>query len=188
MTDSTEDLAEQAPANEGLAQLSQLATDLYLAEVRAAETAEVAKTASENVRRIAEGLIPDLMDELGIEEFKTTSGIKLSIKPSYRASILKARREEAFAWLDENGEGDMIKHTIAAGFARDKTDEANELRERLESEGLNVKDEQKVESSTLKAWVKRMLEEGNTFPMDLFGAGVVDIAKITARPESMFGE
>lgn len=187
MTDPR-DLADVAPANEGLAQLSQLATDLYLAEVRAAECAEVAKAANENVRRIAEGLIPELMAELGMEEFKTTSGISLSIKPSYRASILKARREEAYAWLDENGEGDMIKHSIVAGFARGQDESADELRERLEGEGFNVKDEEKIESSTLRAWVKRMLEEGKMIPMDLFGAAKVDIAKITARPESMFGE
>tara|TARA_R110002167_G_scaffold143958_2_gene333660 strand:- start:15206 stop:15769 length:564 start_codon:yes stop_codon:yes gene_type:complete len=187
MTDPR-DLADVAPANEGLAQLSQLATDLYLAEVRAAECAEVAKEANENVRRIAEGLIPDLMAELGIEEFKTTNGIKLKINPSYRASILKARREEAFAWLDENGEGSMIKHSIVAGFARDQDDEASSLMERLEADGFNVKDEEKVESSTLRAWVKRMLEEGKMIPMDLFGASKVDIAKITARPEEMFGE
>jgi len=187
MTDPR-DLADAAPANEGLAQLAQLATDLYLAEVRATETAEVAKEAAANVRRIAEGLIPELMQELGLEEFKTTSGIKLSIAPSYRASILKARREEAFAWLDENDEGGMIKHQIVTGFGRDQEDAANELREKLEAEGFTVKDEQKIESSTLRAWVKRMLEEGKTIPMDLFGASKVDIAKITARPEEMFGE
>tara|TARA_R110000737_G_scaffold47134_7_gene67079 strand:+ start:1275 stop:1847 length:573 start_codon:yes stop_codon:yes gene_type:complete len=190
MTDSNDysQFIEQAPKTEGLASLAQLATDLYLAEIAAAEAAELAKEAQQKVLNISQHRIPELMTELGMSEFTTTSGIKLKIAPSYRASIPKARRAEAHAWLDENNEGGMIKHNVMVGFARDSGDAAAMLMNELEDKGFNVRDEEKVESTTLRAWVKKQLEAGADIPMDLFGASKQDIAKITAKPETMFGE
>ena len=82
----------------------------------------------------------------------------------------------------------MIKHNVLVGFARDSGDAAAMLMNDLVDKGFNVKDEEKIESSTLRAWVKRQLESGADIPMDLFGASKQDIAKITAKPETMFGE
>jgi len=188
MTNDYSDFIDSAPDTAGLAQLSDLATDLYLAELAAAEAAEKAKEAQAKVTHISERLIPELMASLGMAEFVTTNGIKLKIDDVYRASIPKARREEAHAWLEANGEGGMVKHNVVANFARDQQEEARALRAQLEADGLNVSDEQKVESSTLRAWVKRQLEAGAEIPMDLFGAGKIERAKIKAKPESMFGE
>tara|TARA_R110000737_G_scaffold130655_1_gene162662 strand:+ start:642 stop:1214 length:573 start_codon:yes stop_codon:yes gene_type:complete len=190
MTDSNDysKFIETAPDTDGLASLAQLATDLYLAEISAAEAAEAAKDAQQKVLNISQHRIPELMTKLGMSEFTTTNGIKLKIAPSYRASISKARKGEAHAWLDENGEGGMIKHNVLVGFARDSGDAAAKLMNDLEDKGFNVKDEEKIESSTLRAWVKRQLESGADIPMDLFGASKQDIAKITAKPETMFGE
>jgi len=188
MTNDYSKFIDDAPDTDGLATLSSLATDLYLAEIAAAEAAEAAKEAQAAVRNIAEHRIPELMTQLGMAEFTTTSGIKLKVAPSVRASIPKARREEAHHWLDEHDEGGMIKNNVIVGFARDQGEDADHLIRELEDDGFNVKNEQKVESSTLRAWVRKQLEAGADIPMDLFGASKVDIAKITAKPESMFGE
>lgn len=188
MTNDYSKFIESAPSSDGLAQLSELTTDLYLAEIAAAEAAEAAKEAQAKVRDIAEHRIPELMIQLGMSEFTTTNGIKLKINDVYRASIPKARRDEAHAWLDEHDEGGMIKNNVIVGFGRDQGEAAGSLLTDLTNQGFNVKNEEKVESSTLRAWVKRQLEAGADIPMDLFGAAQIKQAKITARPESMFGE
>tara|TARA_R110002167_G_scaffold93122_2_gene249844 strand:+ start:39710 stop:40261 length:552 start_codon:yes stop_codon:yes gene_type:complete len=176
------------PSSDGLAQLSQLAADLYLAETFAVEAMAIAKLRQQEADHIANVLIPELMEELGMEEFKTTSGIKLGIRDVYRASIPAARREEAYAWLDSQNEGSMIKHSVVTGFPRDRAEAAETLRAKLEAEGYTVKSAQKIEPATLKKWVKDRLEAGEVVPMDLFGAARFKQAKITARPESPFGE
>ena len=105
-----------------------------------------------------------------------------------RASIPVARRPEAHEWLTDQGHGDLIKRNVTVGFGREESEAAQALFDQLVGDGLKVKDEQKVEPSTLKKFVKDQLEEGNAIPLDLFGAVQFRQAKITAKPKSEFGD
>jgi len=179
---------EDAPKTDDLKELSELATELYLAELELAQKQEEAKAAQKKVQDIAEYQIPDKMMEIGILEFTTTSGIKLKIKDVVRTSIPLALREEAYKWLQDRGHGDLIKHNIVVGFGRDEEDAAKEFLTELDAKGMRTKDERKVESATLRKFVTDMLAEGSEVPKDLFGVYQFRQAKITGKPESQFGE
>jgi len=178
----------EAPSTDRLAELSSLANDLYLAELDVVERKRELEEAQAKADDISQQQIPQLMESIGIEEFTTTSGVKLSIKDIIRAAPPAARRAEAYAWLKEHGYGDLIKHNIIVGFGRDEEQDANDLAADLERKGLRTKDELKVESQTMKKFVKDRLAAGQAIPMDLFGVRQFKQAKITAKPESAFGD
>jgi len=183
-----EEFTTEAPDSGGLAQLSDLANDLFLAELKLLEAQEKVREAQEGVRDIAEQQIPELMDELGMASFETKSGIKLVTKDVIRASIPKIRREEAYKWMSERGHGDLIKHNVSIAFGRAEGEKAAETIATLQAKGLNVKDEKKVESSTLRKFVGDLLEDGAEVPMDLFGASQFRKASIKSKPATIFGD
>ena len=182
MTEATPDYSDfqEGPGEGQLAELSKLADQQADAEREVARLeAELAK-AKDRHRSISEQELPAMMDELGMEEFKTTSGIKIKVAEIIRASIPKARAEEAFTWLDENGHASIIKRLFAVSFGRHEEKWARkfaaDLRRRKRE--LIVADIKKVESSTLRAFVKAQLEEGVDLPMELFGVFRQRVSKI----------
>ena len=50
-------------------------------------------------------VIPTMMTEMNISKFSLSDGAGVEVKPVYGASILKAKQEEAFNWLRNNGLG-----------------------------------------------------------------------------------
>lgn len=183
-----EQFTSESPDSTQLAQLGDLANDLFLAELKLLEAQEKSREAQEVVRNIAEQQIPELMDLLGLASFETKSGVKLTVADVIRASIPKVRREEAYKWMDEAGFGGLVKHNVTVMFGRDEGPEAVSLIASLEKSGLRVKDEKKVESSTLRKFVGDLLSDGKKIPMDLFGAAQFRKAKIVSRPATVFGD
>lgn len=156
------------------------AVDEYLDAVAAAAEAEAAfKEKKALVRRYEEHLIPEAMREAGVTETKLTSGYTVKIKSDVRASIPKAKEAEAFAWLESNGQGGMIKRTVEVPFAMGEEDRVRELMDDLQAREFSCGARKKVESSTLRSFVRRQLEDpANKFPMDLFGASTFDKADV----------
>ena len=101
-------------------------------------------------RELAEHKIPELMESLGQEILRTTSGITVELKENVYARIPKKREQEAFDWLHENNEGGLIREEVV----------------------------RRVHPMTLKSWVRGKLEEGKAIPEDLFGVYVQKVAKI----------
>ena len=173
---------------DSLSRLGALAQDLYLAELEVAQAQENLKEAQRKERDISEHQIPELMDEVGVSEFTTKSGIKLAVSDNLRVSPPAARRQEAYDWLIARGFGDLVKHNVIIGFGRDEADQAESLSEHLMMEGYTTKDERKVESQTLKKQIRTLLEEGEDVPLDLFGTTQYRQTKITQKPNSAFGD
>lgn len=182
------DFQAEAPTVDSLSRLGALAQDLYLAELEQAQAEENLKAAQRKVRDISEHQIPELMDEVGVSEFTTKSGIKLAVTDNLRVSPPAARRQEAYDWLIERGYGDLVKHNVIIGFGRDEEATAMELINHLDEMGLRTKDERKVESQTLKKQIRELLAEGADVPLDLFGTTQYRQTKITQKPNSVFGD
>lgn len=171
---------QEQPGEGQLAELSKLADQQAEAEAEVKRLEADLVKAKERHRTISEQELPALMDQLGMEEFKTRSGFTIKVNEIIRASIPKARAEEAFEWLDEHGHASIVKRSFTVSFGRDEErwarKFATDLRRRKRE--LNVADGKKVESSTLRAFVKNQLEEGVDIPMELFGVYRQRIAKI----------
>ena len=107
-----------------LSQLAKLAEEQLNAE-KAVSAAEIAfKNSKERLRDINENQIPELMDSLGLEEFTTTEGLKITVKETLRASIPKVHSIEALQWLRDNGHEKLIKHVMEVEPDTDEDAEA----------------------------------------------------------------
>lgn len=161
-------------------ELSQLS---LLAEEQAAATAEVARlealleTARANLRGYAEQKVPELMDQIGLSEFATASGLRIKIQETIRASIPKAAAFRAFAWLRENGHAAMIKRTLSVALGKGEEERAEKLHAMLDAE-FEVSDVENVHPSTLAAFVREKLQEGEEVPIDLFGVYRQRVSKL----------
>lgn len=157
-----------ADSENALAELSKLADEQAQAAARVADLEAQLEKARDEFRDISERRLPEKMDELGMEEFKTKTGLKIKVKEVIRASIPKPRQGEAFRWLRENGFGGLIKRAIAVKFGKGEDETAEKLAHDL-AEKYEVEDNASVHPSTLKAFVSEQLADGHEIPMDLFG-------------------
>lgn len=171
---------QDTPDDSKLAELTKLANRQAESEAEVARLKSLLTTANEQLRAVAEQELPALMDQLGFSDFKTTTGLKITIRETIRASIPKARADEAFNWLDEHGHAAIVKRQFVASFGRDEEKWARkfaaDLRRRKRE--VSVEDLKKVESSTLRAFVKAQLEDGADIPLELFGVFRQRISKI----------
>lgn len=162
-----------------LAELSKAAEEQVEAELKVEEIEEQLKAAKKELNDIAEKRIPELMERADMESVTTASGKKVVVAETLRASIPKARRGEAYRWLDESGNGSIIKRKVQAQFAKNEEAEAQALLERLREVFPLAEIEESVHASTLKAFVKERLENGEEVDADLFGVFVQKRAKIS---------
>ena len=163
--------AEYAKAQDdtnALAELSLLADRQAEAALRVAELERQLEEARDQLRDISERQLPEKMDELGMEEFKTRSGLRIRIKEAIRTSIPKTRQAEAFEWLRQNGYGGLIKRVVAVKFGKGEDEVAEKLAREL-AQGHEVDDNASVHPSTLRSFVTEQLTSGVDIPLDLFG-------------------
>jgi len=162
-----------------LSQLSALAERQAAAQAKVADLEAQLNKAKEELRDIAERQVPELMDRIGIDEFKTTTGLKIKIDETIRASIPKAKAPLALAWLKQNGHGSLIKRVVSVTFGRGEDEKAEQLLKKLNDElHLEAEDNSSVHPSTLAAFVREKLRNGEEVPLDLFGVHRQRVAKI----------
>jgi hypothetical protein len=131
---------------------------------------------------LSEQTIPNLMHKIGLELLKLKDGSSVEVKPKYKARIPESRSEEAFAWLRENGHGDLIKNQISMEFGMKQDNEAKSIVEELKNKGLPVQQKQFVHPSSLRGFVREQIQDlGKDVPADLFGTYISNNTKITTK-------
>jgi hypothetical protein len=127
-------------------------------------------------RLLSEKQIPDLMQQAGISELKLADGSSVKIRPSYHAKIADRNKSEAFTWLRNNNAGDIIKNDLTVSFIRSEDNVATQVFEDLKRQvgSDRVTQKEKVESSTLRAFVREQIEAGKQIPMETFGVYVAN--------------
>lgn len=178
------DLGPGQPTGEdALAELSRLADEQARAELEVEQAQEALKAAQRRHRELAEHMIPDLMDALGMERFTTRSGITIDISEQLRCSVPKARATEAARWVEEHGGASLVRREFSILFGRDDEKWAQkferDLRQRKRQ--LDVRRSDTVHSSTLKKFLRGCLESGVDVPLELFGAYHQRVAKVTVK-------
>ena len=143
-------------------------------------TEEHLKQLKAEKQRLSIEIIPQKMDEMGIERVDV-EGATVSLEPFVSASIPKDRREEAFSWLRENGLDDIIKNDVILSFGRGEDNIAGSLMVELEGKGFHPESKTHIHAMTLKAFVKDRFESGEPIDLDLFGAFVARSAKIRRK-------
>ena len=139
------------------------------------------KKKKEEELKLSEQDIPNLMQKAGAASIKLTDGTAVEIKPYYGARIPASRTEEAFDWLRENNFADLIKNNVTSTFGRNGDNVAKSIVDDLRNKGHNVKQAEKVEPMTLKAFVREQIEKGKDVPADLFGVYVATRTKLATK-------
>lgn len=154
-----------------LSRLSGLAREQAHAEARVARLELELKEAKENLRDISERKLPNLMDDVGMETFTTQEGMEIRISTTIRGSINKSNEAEAFQYLEDNGNGSLIKRQFTVDFGKDEEERALEFSKMLsdDEKGFNVKSKKSVHPQSLSSFVREQLEKGVAIPMETLG-------------------
>lgn len=188
-----EKFLSEKPKDEALKNLNALMREQFDAEIEVLRKEADLKKAKEKLKDIKERVIPTYMrEELGCTEYKGLGkdgkehGIKLkdhlSVKPP------KDNRPHVYDWLIARKKGGIIKKKVSVQFGTKQEEQAAKLIEMLEKKlGFEVDVEKKVESSTLKAYVKTLLEKGDHVPKKMLGVHQFEEAVFTeGKPEDVF--
>ena len=165
--------------NEDLSTLTGFAEAIIKQDAFVKELDEKLKEEKKKLLKMTDEDLPALMTEANSMEFTLLDGSKVTIKPQYGASIKVDNRPAAFEWLREHGHDDIIKNTVSCQFGRGEDDLASSFKAFAEKEGYVPSQTEKIEPMSLRAFVKERVENGDEFPMDLFGAYVGQRAVIT---------
>ena len=118
----------------------------------------------QKLKELSEVSIPEKMKELGLKEFVTHDGDKVSINSFYTAYIptlkacakdpeLATRRENAMRWLEDNGHGTLIKNEVSVKFDKSDHAKSKELYDELLKKGLVVSMNESVNPRSLQSTI-----------------------------------
>jgi len=172
------DSSEHRLSNEDLSTLTGLAEAILRQEEYVSNLEDQTKEEKKKLIKMSDEDLPNMMEEVGCSKFVLTTGEEVSVKPLYGGSIRVDNRVEAFKWLRDNGHGDYIKNQVFVSFGSGEDKHALDFKEHckkfLQEKKLQLPVEQveKVEPSTLRKFIKEMIEgkESSFFPTELFGA------------------
>ena len=156
----------------GLKSAAKIATAIRETEDEIARTEAYLKEKKKDLLKLTDEDLPSVLQELGVSSFKLEDGSQVDIKPLYGASIPKPRIDEAHEWLRDNGYDDIIKNTVLCQFGRGEDDQASAFAAFAQKQGYVPEQKTEIHPQTLRAFVKERVEEGDAFPMELFGAWV----------------
>jgi DNA-binding protein H-NS len=173
-----EDAGALTVKDEDLSSVAALAKRAKMLEKEIEEFESVLKERQEQLRKMQEETLPNMLAELGMKEFTMSDGSKITVKPFYSASIKEENRAQAYEWLRDNGYDDIIKNTVSVRFGRNEDKLCESLLNQLREQNYPVEQAQKIEPQTLKAWVREQTERGTAFPTELFGVFIGQKATI----------
>lgn len=152
--------------------LNALVHEQLVAEEEVAKAENALATAKKKLARLSEYVIPDVMEEMGINEYKTNDGLTIKLKQAIRASISEVNRSDAFGWMTDHDHEAMIKTSIVIEKPAllDDYDNAAELTAALSliTTSLPSTENKSIHPSTLSAFVRDKLEDGEEIPLDTF--------------------
>jgi len=180
MKEDMHNYPDVAPVGEdSLAKIARLAQGQRQA-AQAVQTAEQnLEDAKERLRQISEVDLPEIMATVGMGEVKLADGTTVNVSDRIQARISAAHLAEAHKWLNENGHGNLIKREFKIAFGRDQEAWASSFEGTLDNEGVRYDRKQTVHPSTLKAFVRQSLEDGEDIPEDVFGVYRQTVAKLS---------
>ena len=168
--DYEEDIAVVVTADD-LKNISNLAHDVIEGEKTVDKIEDELKAAKAKLRAVQEGTLPEAMKAVGMTSFKTTDGHSIEVKETLYASIAKKNMEEAIAWLVDNELSALVKSDVTIPFDKGEQEKMQQFLEFLEEHQVqNRIVTETVNTMSVKAAIKELLEDGVEVPLELFGA------------------
>ena len=157
---------------QGLTSVAALARKIRDTEERIEDLEKKLKAEKKMLLKLTDEDMPAMLAEIGISSLSLDDGSQVEVKQTYGASILVENRPAAYEWLRENGYDDIIKNSVICQFGRGEDDQASAFAAFAQQQGYVPEQKTEIHPQTLRAFVKERVEEGDAFPMELFGAWV----------------
>ena len=157
---------------QGLTSVATLARTIRDKEAQIDHLESQLKEEKKALLKLTDEDMPAMLAEIGLTSFVLDDGSTVDIKQTYGASILVQNRPQAYEWLRDNGYDDIIKNTVLCQFGRGEDDLASSFAAFAQKQGYVPEQKTEIHPQTLRAFVKERVEEGDAFPMELFGAWV----------------
>lgn len=173
------DEAAEAPelSESSMSRFTEVCNQLLVASDEVEQYKEKLSEAEESYKNLSETVLPELMSEMGLTEFKFENGTKVTISTVYTGNIKVDNREEAHAWLRDNGHGSLIKNEVTVSFGKNEDGSADSLVKHLEEAGYQPKRKESVHYQTLRAFAREQTEAGIALP-PVIGVHVIQKAKL----------
>lgn len=114
----------------------------------------------------------------GVSRVQLDDGREVSVKEELTASVPKKRKHEIVEKLREWGAGDMIANTLTVQIDKGADEKAQDLYRVAADMGFVPKRDETVNTGSLKAYLKKRLEDGEDTDLQFFGAHIIKRAKI----------
>ena len=120
-------------------------------------------------KQIAEVMLPELMEDIDIESLTLADGTKITLSKFYNAKIPEAHWGDAVEWLESKNHDGIIKSGFTVALSKGQTDLGHAAKAALRELGIPVIVKDSIHPSTLRAFVKEQLEQGEDIPKEMFG-------------------
>ena len=173
---------ERALPTNILQQLRKVAQDILKSEAERARLADLIEKENAKYVHLTETVMPTLMEKAASKNWTSDDGIVVEVKEDIYASIKEENKPTAFAWLEKNKLGDLIKRQFVISFGKGDESWAKKFQKDLKQrkKPLNSVVKMAVHPQTLNANVKEILQEGKLkLPLEVFGVFRKKVAKVT---------
>ena len=169
--------------NVEITDIAQQCIKLKEKEDEIAELEDKLKAKKAEADDISSRVIPELLQEQGLQEIKLADGSKVSVKKEFRATLPKddLRRESAYQWLRDQGLGDIIKNNVTVSFGRGEDNKANQLMDLAVANGFTPQQKSDVAWNTLTALYEERVKAGLDMPSDVFNLWIRNKTKISRK-------
>lgn len=182
-----------APSEDGLSRLREAVASARDLERTIGDLTERLSDRKRQLNEIRQKTLPDLFQEVGVksvvlEPSGNLPAYEAEVRPYFSANIAadwdEERRERAFAWLSEQGEGDMIKtiYTVELGRGTSKMQKA--LSAALRKLKVAFSARKGVPHTTLTAWLRERYKKGEPLSppeLETIGATVGVVATLKEK-------
>ena len=190
-------LDDVASSSNELGAVSELAERQLQLEDNIVALEDQLKQAKQDLKRVAEQDLPELMQSLNIKEFKLNDGTRITVNDIVSGSIpsqgaidkakgdkrddLKLRQERCFEYLRGAHASSMIKNIVEVQFQSGEDGKCKEFKETLEESDHLYSSKAGVHPSSLNAWLKEQIAEGKNVPFEDFKVFTGNRAKIERK-------
>lgn len=160
----TNNLTGEEIPESSLELLIKYAKDQLALETRIERGEKVMTELKAQLQQLRTKTIPDLMTELGIDEFKLNTGEKITIKPFYTASVVNMTT--FYEWLKEHGHEHILKVDVLVPVGKGQVEKAEKIQKKILGSGITCNVVTTIHPQTLKAFVKERIEAGEDIPVE----------------------
>lgn len=152
-------------------------------EARRAELEDELSQVKRTIQELTERDLVKMMSEANMSSFALEKdgnypAMVFDKTTYYSAKIPEDKEIEAFAWLHDQGHGDIVKTQITVALGMGERELAEQVEHAISDAGVDYSSKLSVHPATLKSFVKTEVEAGRAIPLDLFGAYIGEVVKL----------